>query len=62
MYEDDPYFKMYDGIIYNTFIKHPIKYPIAGTVEDVRKIIKKAAQKCSKRIDGINEICYHVSP
>ena len=46
MYEDDPYFKMYDGIIYNTFIKHPIKYPIAGTVEDVRKITKEDLYTC----------------
>ena len=35
MYDDDPFFKMYDGIIYNSFIKHPIKYPIAGTIDDV---------------------------
>ena len=46
MYEDDPYFKMYDGIIYNSFVKHPIKYPIAGTVDDVYSITKDDLYTC----------------
>lgn len=46
MYEDDPFFKMYDGIIYNSFIKHPIKYPIAGTVKDVYSITKEDLYDC----------------
>ena len=46
MYEDDPFFKMYNGIIYNSFIKHPIKYPIAGTIKDVRKITKEDLYNC----------------
>ena len=46
MYDDDPFFKMYDGIIYNSFIKHPIKYPIAGTVDDVYKITKEDLYTC----------------
>lgn len=46
MYEDDPFFKMYDGIIYNSFIKHPIKYPIAGTVKDVYSITKEDLYNC----------------
>ncbi len=46
MYQDDPYFKIYDGIIYNSFIKHPIKYPIAGTIEDVNKITKEDLYNC----------------
>ena len=46
MYEDDPYFKMYDGIVHNAFIKHPIKYPIAGTVEDVNSITKEDLYTC----------------
>ena len=46
MYDDDPFFKMYDGIIYNSFIKHPIKYPIAGKVEDVREITKEDLYAC----------------
>ena len=46
MYEDDPYFKMYDGIIYNAFVKHPIKYPIAGTADDVYSITKENLYEC----------------
>ncbi|MDO4963495.1 MAG: pitrilysin family protein [bacterium] len=46
MYEDDPFFKMYDGIIYNSFLKHPIKYPIAGSIEDVKSITKEDLYTC----------------
>lgn len=46
MYSDEPFFKMYDGIIYNAFIKHPIKYPIAGTVKDVYSITKEDLYNC----------------
>jgi predicted Zn-dependent peptidase len=48
MYDDDPFFKMYDGIIYNAFVKHPIKYPIAGTKEDVYSITKEDLYTCYK--------------
>ena len=46
MYEDEPFFKMYDGIIYNSFLNHPIKYPIAGTIEDVNKTTKEDLYNC----------------
>ena len=46
MYADDPFFKIYDGIVYNSFIKHPIKFPIAGTVKDVRSITKEDLYAC----------------
>jgi len=46
MYDDDPFYKMYDGIIYNSFIKHPIKYPIAGTVDDVNSTTKEDLYNC----------------
>lgn len=46
MYDDDPYFKMYDGILYNAFKNHPIKYPIAGRVEDVKSITKEDLYTC----------------
>ena len=46
MYKDDPFFKIYDGIINNTFIEHPFKYPIAGTVEDIYKITKEDLYNC----------------
>jgi len=46
MYSDEPFFKIYDGIIYNTFINHPIKYSIAGKVEDIYKITKEDLYNC----------------
>lgn len=46
MYDDDPYFRMYDGIIYNTFNEHPIKYPIAGKIDDVYSITKEDLYTC----------------
>ncbi len=46
MYDDDPFFKMYDKIIYNSFINHPIKYPIAGTIKDVYSITKEDLYNC----------------
>ncbi len=46
MYDDEPFFRLYDGIIYNSFIKHPIKYPIAGTVDDVYSITKDDLYTC----------------
>ena len=46
MYDDDPYFKMYDGILFNSFKEHPIRYPIAGTIEDVYSITKEDLYTC----------------
>ena len=46
MYMDEPYFKMYEGLIYNSFVKHPIKYPIAGTVKDIYRITKEDLYTC----------------
>lgn len=46
MYDDSPYYKLYDGVIYNAFVSHPIKYPIAGTVESINKITKEDLYTC----------------
>lgn len=46
MYEDDPYTRIYEGIIYNAFVNHPIKYPIIGNIESIRKITKEDLYKC----------------
>ena len=46
MYDDSPYYKLYDGVIYNAFVNHPIKYPIAGTVESINKITKNDLYVC----------------
>ena len=46
MYDDIPFWKMYDGMIYNAFVKHPIKYPIAGTIETISHINKEILYQC----------------
>ena len=46
MYDDEPFFKLYDGIVYNSFVNHPIKYPIAGTIKDVYSITKEDLYNC----------------
>ncbi len=46
MYEDIPYWKLYERTLYNSFHKHPLKYPIAGTVESISKITKKDLYTC----------------
>ena len=46
MYDDDPYSKLYDKILENCFVKHPIRIPIAGTVESINKITKEDLYKC----------------
>ena len=46
MYDDSPFYKLYDGIIYNAFVNHPIKYSIAGTVESINQITKEDLYTC----------------
>ena len=46
MYEDNPFSKMRDGLLYNAFSKHPIKYPIGGTIESVKSITKEDLYTC----------------
>ncbi len=46
MYEDDPYTRIYEGVIYNAFVNHPIRYPIIGNIESIRKITKEDLYKC----------------
>ena len=46
MYDDSPYYKIYDGIVYNSFVNHPIKHPIAGKTEDIKKITKEELYTC----------------
>ena len=46
MYEDNPYNKAYEGLLYNIFIEDAIKYPIIGTIESVRSITKQDLYEC----------------
>ena len=46
MYDDVPYWKLYDSTLNNAFHVHPLKYPIAGTVETINKITKDDLYTC----------------
>ena len=46
MYEDMPDRVIYEKIIYNLFINHPVKYSIGGTVSDITNITKKDLYDC----------------
>ena len=46
MYEDEPYNKLYETTIYNSFVKHPIKYSIGGTALSIKKITKEDLYTC----------------
>ena len=46
MYQDDPFFRMYEGSLNNLIHNHPIKYPIVGTHESIYAITKEDLYKC----------------
>ena len=46
MYDDSPYWKLYERILYNAFVNHPIKYPIAGNISSINKITKEDLYTC----------------
>ena len=46
MLNDKPYWKLYESTLNNSFINHPIKYPVGGTVESIWKITKEDLYKC----------------
>ena len=46
MYQDKPYSRMYNGILYNLFHNYPMKYPTIGTIESINSITKEDLYKC----------------
>lgn len=46
MLNDRPYWHLYERIIHNCFIKHPIKYPVGGTIQTIKKITCDDLYKC----------------
>lgn len=46
MLNDRPYWKIYESVLSNSFINHPIKYPVGGTVETIKKITKEDLYTC----------------
>lgn len=48
MNQDSPAWQGFDGILANSFQQHPIRIPIAGTVESINKITKEDLEICYK--------------
>ncbi len=46
MYQDNPFFVLYEKSVYNSIVKHPIKIPILGTMESITKIEKEDLYTC----------------
>ena len=46
MYDDMPFWKLYDKTLYNVFNEYPLKYPIAGKVCDIKQINKEILYDC----------------
>ena len=46
MYQDDPDTIIYERLLNNLFVKHPMKYPIIGTIDSINKITKEELYTC----------------
>ncbi len=46
MIHDKPYWRLYEQALANSFIEHPIKYPVGGTLETIKKITKEDLYTC----------------
>ncbi|MFY4773954.1 EF-P 5-aminopentanol modification-associated protein YfmH [Metabacillus sp. RGM 3146] len=46
MYDDNPDWRLYFGLIQNMYQKHPVKIDIAGTIESISKITKDLLYEC----------------
>ena len=46
MLNDRPYWHLYERIVHNCFKKHPIKYPVGGTIQTIKKITCDDLYKC----------------
>jgi predicted Zn-dependent peptidase len=46
MYDDNPDWRLYYGVIQNMYHHHPVKIDIAGTIESISKITKELLYEC----------------
>ncbi|MCA1030138.1 insulinase family protein [Bacillus timonensis] len=46
MYDDNPDWRLYFGVIQNMFKEHPVKIDIAGTIDSISKITKDMLYEC----------------
>lgn len=48
MYEDSPYSRVYEDLFADVFASHPVRVPIAGTVESIEKITPQMLHDCHR--------------
>ncbi len=46
MYEDDPFYVLYDKTLYNSIVKNSIRIPVIGTIDSIKKITKDDLYTC----------------
>lgn len=46
MLHDKPYWRIYEQAVANSFVLHPIKYPVGGTLETIANITKEDLYTC----------------
>lgn len=46
MYEDDPFYVLYDKSLYNSIVKNPVRIPVIGTIDSINKITKEDLYEC----------------
>lgn len=46
MYRDNPYARLFEEIMYNTLIEHPLRFPTIGTKESIESITKEDLYDC----------------
>lgn len=46
MYDDNPDWRLYFGLIQNLYQNHPVRIDIAGTVDSIAKITKDSLYEC----------------
>lgn len=66
MYDDMHDFKIYDNLVKNLYHYHPIKIPIAGTIESVRTITPEMLHNCYRTFyspsNMVAVICGDIEP
>lgn len=46
MYQDKPYSRLWEELVYHSFVKHPIRYSVIGTSKSIHSITKEDLYLC----------------
>lgn len=56
MYDDDPDYQLYQGLLQALFVKHPLRIDIAGTVESIAQITEQTLYDCYHTFYNLNNM------